>query len=134
MTEFTLHPQLAADTTLVTDWPLSRVLVMDDARYPGVILVPRRPGIIEFFDLHPTDRVILCEEIALAGGGLKRLTGCAKINIAMLGNIVSQLHIHVVARNPGDQAWPKPIWGNGERVPYAPAKLAEFRQQLVNTF
>ena len=134
MTEFALHPRLAADTAMVADWPLSRLLIMDDARYPAVVLVPRRPGTVEFFDLDPADQVLLCGEIARAAGGLKRLTGCAKINIAMLGNIVPQLHIHVVARNPDDEAWPGPVWGKGQRLPYAPDELAQFRQRVVNTF
>jgi diadenosine tetraphosphate (Ap4A) HIT family hydrolase len=134
MTDFALDQRLAADTVVVTELPLSRVLVMNDARYPWLILVPRRPGAVELFDLEPADRVILCEEVALAGSGLKKLTGCAKINIAALGNVVPQLHVHVVARNQRDPAWPGPVWGHGARVPYAQKALAEFLRQLVNTF
>ncbi|MDE2184872.1 MAG: HIT domain-containing protein [Alphaproteobacteria bacterium] len=131
---FELHPRLAGDTAFIKDWPVSRLLVMDDARFPGIILVPRRPNIVEFFDLEPADRVMLCEEMAMAGERLKALTACDKVNIAMLGNIVSQLHVHVVARYRDDAAWPGPIWGCGERLVYDPAALDDFRSRLVNAF
>jgi diadenosine tetraphosphate (Ap4A) HIT family hydrolase len=124
-TEFTLHPRLAADTIFVADWSLSRVLVMNDARYAWLVLVPRRADLVELHDLAPADLTILGEELARAGRGLKTLTGAAKINTGALGNIVPQLHIHVVARAPGDPAWPGPVWGHSPAEPYSRAALEE---------
>ncbi|HEY1708206.1 MAG TPA: HIT family protein [Rhizomicrobium sp.] len=123
MTAFALHERLSADTVFVADWPLSRVLLMNDARYPWLILVPRRAGIVELFELSADDRATLVEEIAKASGLLKTATHAAKINIGALGNLVPQLHIHIVARNPGDAAWPGPVWGNGAAVPYEDVAL-----------
>ncbi len=118
MAEFELNGRLAADTVFVADWPLSRVLLMNDARYPWLILVPRRADITELFQLSIADRAVLTEEISSAGESLKSRCKAAKINIGALGNLVPQLHIHVVARNPGDAAWPGPVWGNGTAVAY----------------
>jgi diadenosine tetraphosphate (Ap4A) HIT family hydrolase len=114
----------------VADWPLSRVLLMNDARYPWVILVPRRAGATEMFELSAEDRCVLVEETARAGRQLKALTGAAKINIGALGNLVPQLHIHVVARNRDDAAWPGPVWGKGEAVPYAADERDAFLAKL----
>ena len=119
MSDFVLHPRLVGDTVFVTDWMLSRVLLMNDARYPWLILVPRRDGATEIFDLNPEDRAALIVEIARASEGLKKLSAAAKINIGALGNLVPQLHVHIVARNPGDAAWPAPVWGHGTSVPYS---------------
>ena len=122
-TEFELHPRLAADTVFVEDWPLSRVLLLNDARYVWLALVPRRMGLSELHDIAPADRGALTEEVMRAGAGLKRLTGAAKINTGALGNVVPQLHIHIVARAPGDPAWPGPVWGHSPAVPYTAATL-----------
>ena len=130
MAEFALHPRLAADTIFVEDWPLSRVLLMNDARYAWVVLVPRRANAVELHDLAPADRLLLMEEIARAGAGLKTLAGAAKINTGALGNIVPQLHVHVVARAPGDPAWPGPVWGHSPAEPYAPSALDERLSRL----
>ena len=130
--DFHLDPRLAADTEFVADWPLSRVLLMNDARFPWLILVPRRANLTEIFDLDAASRATLAEETAWAGERLKILCACAKINIGALGNMVPQLHVHVVARNPGDAAWPGPVWGSGKAVPYAPAAKAEFLERVVN--
>jgi diadenosine tetraphosphate (Ap4A) HIT family hydrolase len=125
MVDFVLHERLAADTVFVADWPLSSMLLMNDARYPWLILVPRRVSVVELFELSPDDRGVLMGEVAKASELLKTATRAAKINIGALGNLVPQLHIHVVARNPGDAAWPGPVWGNGVAVPYeAPARDA----------
>ena len=129
---FSLHPRLADDTVFVADWALSRVVAMNDARYPWLILVPRREGATELFDLMAEDRRTLIEEIARASDGLKKLTAAAKINVGALGNLVPQLHIHIVARNPGDAAWPGPVWGQGAAQPYERAVLDAFVRQLVN--
>lgn len=129
MSDFKLHPRLQADTAFVADWPLCRVLVMNDARYPWLILVPRREA-TELHDLNERDRAMLIEQIARTSEKLKTLTNAAKINVGALGNLVPQLHIHIVARNPGDAAWPGPVWGQGTRVPYAPEVLQDFVKEL----
>jgi diadenosine tetraphosphate (Ap4A) HIT family hydrolase len=110
---FALDPRLAADTIEVGDLSLSRVLLRNDARFSWLILVPRRAGLIEIVDLETSERATLIEEIALAGEALRALPDVAKINIGALGNIVRQLHVHVVARRLGDAAWPGPVWGAG---------------------
>jgi diadenosine tetraphosphate (Ap4A) HIT family hydrolase len=132
VTGFSLHPRLSADTVLVADWALSRVLAMNDARYPWLILVPRRDVVTEIFDLDRSDRLSLIEEVARASEGLRKLTRAAKINVGALGNLVPQLHVHVVARNPGDAAWPGPVWGHGTARPYGSRARDEFVNQLVN--
>jgi len=118
MDSFQLHARLAADTTPVADWATSRVLLMNDARYPWLILVPRRVGLTEIHELKHAERMVLIEEINRASIGLKTLANAVKINIGALGNLVPQLHIHVVARKPGDAAWPGPVWGHGEARAY----------------
>jgi diadenosine tetraphosphate (Ap4A) HIT family hydrolase len=129
---FSLYPRLAADTVFVADWALSRVVAMNDARYPWLILIPRRDGATEIFDLAAEDRRTMIEEIARASDGLKKLTAAAKINVGALGNLVPQLHVHIVARNPGDAAWPGPVWGQGSAQPYEPGDLDALVRQLVN--
>jgi len=121
---FTLHPRLAADTAPLADWPLCRVLLMNDAQYPWLILVPRRAEVAEITELSPEDRAILMEEIALASTRLRTHTNPERVNIAALGNVVPQLHVHVAARFTTDAAWPKPIWGAVPPCPYQPAELA----------
>ena len=121
---FELHPRIKADTFFVGDLPLCRVLLMRDARFPWLSLVPRRAGLTEIHDLPASERAILMEEASGAGEKLKKLTAAKKINIGALGNIVPQLHVHVVARFEGDEAWPGPVWGSaGQPEVYAPEKL-----------
>ncbi len=115
---WTLHPQLAADTVAVGDLPLSRVLLMNDANYPWLILVPRKPALVEIIDLEENDQVQLLGEIAATARVLKSVTACAKLNIAALGNMVAQLHVHVIGRRQGDAAWPKPVWGAAPPTAY----------------
>jgi diadenosine tetraphosphate (Ap4A) HIT family hydrolase len=134
MSEFFLDKRLAAVSVHALDLPLSRVLIMDDVRFPWLVLVPRRAHLTEMFELDPTDRAILTEELTVAAAQLKIITSCHKINVANLGNNVPQLHIHVIARNPGDAAWPGPVWGKGDAVPYEPAALEDFMQRVVNMF
>jgi diadenosine tetraphosphate (Ap4A) HIT family hydrolase len=122
MSDFSLHPRLAADTVFIADRALSRVLLMNDARYPWLILVPRRDGVTELFDLKQSDRATLMEEISRAARDLKEIGGVAKINVGALGNLVPQLHVHVVARRPGDAAWPGPVWGQGTAIQYDAAR------------
>lgn len=116
---FLLDPRLEADTFPVLDLPLASVRLMDDSRFPWVILVPRRPDLAELIDLDGEARAVLTAEIDMASRALKTLTGCDKLNVAALGNMVRQLHIHVIARFTGDTAWPGPVWGVGERRTYA---------------
>jgi diadenosine tetraphosphate (Ap4A) HIT family hydrolase len=120
MHPFTLHPQLERDTVPVGDLALSRVLLMNDANYPWLILVPRRADIIEIVDLAEDDRLQLMREIAQASAALKALTECEKLNVAAIGNVVPQLHVHVVARRHSDVAWPKPVWGAAPPLAYEP--------------
>ena len=118
MQVFELHPSLERDTLFITDWALSRVLLMNDARFPWLVLVPRRGGVTEVHELAHAERMVLIEEIARAARALKSVAGATKINIASLGNIVPQLHVHIVARTPADAAWPNPVWAFGTRMPY----------------
>ncbi len=120
------HPQLARDTASVGDLALARVLAMNDASYPWVILVPRRPDVVEIVDLDEMDRGRLMAEIAQVSSALKGLTACDKLNVAAIGNMVAQLHVHVVARRRADAAWPKPVWGAAPPRPYAAAELDAF--------
>jgi diadenosine tetraphosphate (Ap4A) HIT family hydrolase len=113
-----LDPQLASDTVPVKDLALSRVLLNNDANFPWLILVPRRPGKVELIDLDDRDRAALIDEIALVSRALKHATGCHKLNVAQLGNQVAQLHIHIIARETTDAAWPSPVWGKVPRKAY----------------
>jgi diadenosine tetraphosphate (Ap4A) HIT family hydrolase len=121
MSDFQLHPRLAADTSFVADWPLCRVLLMEDARYPWLVLVPRRAGLTEIADLHPEDRAALMDEMVRAGEAVQTLLPEAKLNIGALGNVVPQLHVHVIGRVAGDPAWPGPVWGHSPAQPYEAA-------------
>jgi len=120
-----LHPQLAADTVALGDLALSRVLLAKDANYPWLILVPRRAGLVEFIDLEEAAQGQLLGEVAAAARALKAITECDKLNIAALGNQVSQLHVHVIARRHSDAAWPKPVWGAAAPGVYDPAVRAK---------
>jgi diadenosine tetraphosphate (Ap4A) HIT family hydrolase len=121
-----LHPQLGQDTAPVGDLVLSRVLASRDASYPWIILVPRRAGVVEIIDLDEADRATLMAEIAEVSDALKRFTACDKLNIAAIGNVVPQLHVHVVARRKDDAAWPRPVWGAAPPRPYADGELERF--------
>ena len=131
---FTLHPQLAADTVPVGDLTLCRVLLSNDANYPWLVLVPRRPDIVELLDLTAADRAVLSAEIDVAARALKGTVPCDKLNVAALGNMVPQLHVHVIARRRTDAAWPKPVWGAAQATAYEPAAhdalVAALRRQL----
>jgi diadenosine tetraphosphate (Ap4A) HIT family hydrolase len=118
MDTFHLNPRLEADTTFVADWGFSRLLLMNDARFPWIILVPRRADLSEIHDLKHAERMVLIEEINRASEGLKKMTGAKKINTAAFGNVVPQLHVHVIARFENDVAWDSPVWGSGPAVAY----------------
>jgi diadenosine tetraphosphate (Ap4A) HIT family hydrolase len=115
---FVLDPRLAADTYPVASLPLCDVLLMNDARYPWLILVPRQAGLVEVADLDDATQVALWREVNQAAAALRQVTPCEKLNIAALGIVVRQMHVHVVARNEGDDAWPRPVWGHGKTEPY----------------
>ena len=131
---WSLHPQLEADTVPLVDLPLSRVLLANDANYPWLILVPRRPALTELIDLEENEQMQLLAEIDAASRALKAATACDKLNIAALGNQVAQLHVHVIARFRNDAAWPTPIWGAAPARAYdgvaREALLAQLRQKL----
>jgi len=115
---FELHPDLQRDGLPVLDLPLSRVLLMDDASYPWLILVPRRPGLKDFHDLDREHQHRLCDEISHCSQALQSLFKADKINVAALGNVTPQLHVHVIARFTTDAAWPAPVWGKVPARPY----------------
>ena len=110
-TTWSLHDELGKDTIPIGDLPLCRVLLIKDAHYPWLLLVPRREGAIEIIDLPESEQAGLMTEIARVARALKEITQCDKLNIAALGNVVPQLHIHVIARRRSDLAWPRPVWG-----------------------
>lgn len=120
--DFQLHPQLAADTFFVTDLLLCRVLLMNDAQYPWLIAVPRIAGLRELDELTPTEHGLFGEESRLLQGALRSLCQPDKLNVAALGNVVSQLHVHHIARRKDDAAWPRPVWGVRPAQAYAPAE------------
>jgi diadenosine tetraphosphate (Ap4A) HIT family hydrolase len=120
---FTLDPTLVADTHCIGDLALSRVLLMDDARFPWLILVPRQPGLRDLIDLAHDDQHALLDEINRCAHVLHALDKPDKLNIAALGNVVAQLHVHVIARFTRDAAWPRPVWNVGARESYSPAAL-----------
>jgi diadenosine tetraphosphate (Ap4A) HIT family hydrolase len=128
---FTLDERMAADTVELTRWPLCRVLLMNDANYPWLVLVPARPGLRDIVDLPALERHTLMDEIARACGALRAMVKPHKLNVAALGNQVAQLHVHVVARFTTDAAWPKPIWGVAPAKPYEAAALAAFKERFA---
>lgn len=121
---FALHPQLAADTAEVASGACCRVLLMNDSNFPWLILVPQRPGLRDFHDLAGPDMTATVAEIGAASRALQALFAADKINVAALGNMVPQLHIHVIARHTDDPAWPKPVWGVVPPRPYDESTLA----------
>jgi diadenosine tetraphosphate (Ap4A) HIT family hydrolase len=131
---FILHPTLARDTVEVTRLPLCRVLLMKDSRFPWLVLVPEREWVREIHELPSADRAKLIEEIAQASEVLSRLFRPDKLNVGALGNIVPQLHVHVVARTAADPAWPGPVWGSGPAEPYGEKELEEMRGRVGAAF
>jgi diadenosine tetraphosphate (Ap4A) HIT family hydrolase len=129
-TGFLLDPRLAADTVPVTRLELCEVRLMDDARFAWLVLVPQRAGLVEIADLSPPERSLLWHEVDRAGAALRAVVPCDKLNLGALGNIVRQLHVHVVARREGDAAWPGPVWGSGPAEPYPGAARASLAGKL----
>ena len=132
--DFELDTRLAADSVLIADGPLSQIRLMNDARFPWVVLVPRVAGASEWIDLSGDQQRLLLAEINQISRHLKQKPNVTKLNIGALGNIVPQLHIHLVGRHEGDAAWPGPVWGSGPAQRFDPGVLAErveiWRQRL----
>ena len=126
-TSWTLDPRLAQESISLGDLLLSRVLLMNDANYPWLILVPRRPNLVELIDLDDSGQATLMIEMARTARALKDVTACDKLNVAALGNTVRQLHVHVIARRQDDPAGARPVWG---AVPARPYMAAE-RERLA---
>ena len=127
---FELDRKLDTDSRPLMLLGLCELRVMDDVRWPWLILVPQRPGVEELHDLTPLDQTLVTFETNLVSQALKTATGCAKINVGALGNIVRQLHVHIVARDEGDDGWPGPVWGHGTRVPYRREDLNQFADTI----
>ncbi|MGP1666162.1 MAG: HIT domain-containing protein [Rhodanobacter sp.] len=133
---FVLDPRLIADTHRVTSLPLCEVLLMNDARYAWLILVPRRAKMSEIDELCAADQTQLWQEVNRAAAALRLTAPYDKLNLGALGNIVHQLHIHVIARHQGDAAWPGPVWGHSQAQAYAEphvnARLAALKAVMAN--
>lgn len=127
---FVLDPRLAQDTLHIGDFPLCRLLLMNDANYPWFILVPRREEVSELFQLDAADQRSLLRETSLLAEVIKDTFKADKMNIATLGNVVAQLHMHVVARRRNDASWPAPVWGRHPAQPYTEGLLSELRAKL----
>ncbi|MEH0071033.1 HIT family protein [Pannonibacter sp. Pt2-lr] len=128
MIRFDLNPRLEGDSLHITDLPLCAVRLMKDANYPWVLLVPRQSDLIEIIDLSEEDRLQLMREIARVSEALRAITACEKLNVGALGNMVSQLHVHVIARFHEDAAWPGPVWGAVPAKPYE----QDVAEELIN--
>lgn len=131
LSNFELDGRLARDSDPVTVLGLCQLRLLKDSRWPWLMLVPQRGGVTEIFDLTPLDQALLTFETNTVGAALKKVTGATKINVGALGNIVRQLHVHVIARFEGDQNWPGPIWGFGQAVPYDEQQKQDFLKKLV---
>ena len=127
---FDLDPRLANDTLPMGDFALCRLLLMNDRQYPWFILVPRREAVSELFQLDAADQQLLWQETTALAEVLKDTFGADKMNVATLGNMVSQLHMHVIVRRKDDPAWPAPVWGRHPAVPYMADEVAEIRRKL----
>ena len=134
MSQWALDERLLSDTFRIGSLNVCDVLLMDDARWPWLILVPRIDGATEWHDLFTDQRQDIDMEVSYLSGLMKQVTECEKVNIASLGNIVRQLHIHIIARGPGDANWPGPVWGFEQKRPYeqgaAEMLIDNFRQLL----
>lgn len=128
--DFSLHPRLASDCFVLGDWPLCRLLLINDATYPWCLLVPRRAAIREIHDLNEADLIMLGRESARLGRAMMRAFDGGKLNVAALGNVVPQLHVHHIVRREDDPAWPAPVWGKVPPRPYDEAGRRAFAERL----
>lgn len=131
MSEFELDGRIARDSDLVTDLALCQLRIQNDSRWPWLVMVPERAGMTEIFELSPEEQALLSAEVNKVAAALKTVTGATKINVGALGNIVRQLHVHVIARFEGDPNWPGPIWGFGQAEPYGESQKQDFLNKLV---
>lgn len=127
---YELHSQLAKDTIQIGQFELCDVLLMNDDRYPWVILVPRRVNVREIHQLSEAEQQRLLQESSFVSQAMTQLFSAQKMNVAALGNIVEQLHLHHVARFTSDFAWPKPVWGIGDAMPYSDVAAKAMLSQL----
>ncbi|MVV49502.1 HIT domain-containing protein [Pseudomonas sp. PB120] len=127
---FALDPRLQQDTVTIGDFPLCRLLLSNDSNYPWFILVPRRDDISEIFQLGVADQQLLWQETTALAEILNVTFDADKMNVAALGNVVSQLHMHVIVRKREDAAWPAPVWGKHPAKPYSPEQIALIRERL----
>ena len=136
MNEFKLNFRLLEDSTFVTKLNVSQVRLSHDARFPWLILIPEIAGLKELHDIPDEKQAIVQKEVNFCLAALQELTSADKMNVAALGNLVPQLHIHVIARKHDDKAWPQPVWSTGEAKPYEKENLAKLvnklRQSLSN--
>ena len=130
MTEFTLHPRLAADTIEIGDLPVCKVLLMNDQQFPWLILVPRRASITELYQLESNDLLKTQEESLLISQLIMQHFNGEKLNTGAIGNLVPQLHLHHIVRFHSDPIWPKPVWGNIEGSPYNAAQIKDLKNDL----
>jgi len=131
MEDVALDERLAQDSYPVTELPLCQLRLMDDARYPWLMLIPRRRGVSEVFELDEADQQQLWREASRVGQAFKAFLGADKLNVASLGNVVPQLHVHLVLRRQDDEAWPGPVWGQGEPRRYDLDELAAMRDRVL---
>lgn len=131
---FQLHSQLVQDTFFIQDLSLSRVLLMNDKRFPWVILVPRKNNLTEVHQLTEPDLTLCFSEVKLISKALQDYSSADKMNIAALGNRVPQLHIHVIARKTTDAAWPKAVFGHGKAIPYSANEAQELIENIKLEF
>ena len=129
---FRADPAFEPGSVAVTDWPLCQIRLQDDARFPWLILIPRRAGLTELDQLQPADLNLLMAEVLRAGDAVRDLgrrteRPVQKLNVAALGNVTAQLHVHVIGRRSDDPVWPDPVWGRGSAVPWAP----DLRETLI---
>lgn len=131
MKQFTLDLRLEADSFPLTRLGLCELRLLNDKRWPWLILIPQRPDLVELTDMTPLDQALLTFESGLVSTALKNITGCLKINTGALGNVVRQLHCHVVARNENDPGWPGPVWGHGTRIVYEPQEAQALIEKIL---
>ncbi|ANY88950.1 MULTISPECIES: HIT family protein [Pseudomonas] len=127
---FVLDSRLQQDSLVLGDFPLCRLLLSKDANYPWFILVPRRADISELFQLSEADQQQLWKETTYLAEALKDSFAADKLNVATLGNVVSQLHMHVIVRRRDDAAWPAPVWGRVPAIEYTAEQVEAIRQRL----
>ncbi|MDD2865179.1 MAG: HIT domain-containing protein [Methylococcales bacterium] len=129
--DFSLHPQLQKDCLALGKFELCQVLLMNDSQFPWFILVPQRAGIREIYELSHEDQITLMSESSYLAQKLATIFAADKLNIAAIGNIVEQLHIHHVVRYKTDKAWAAPVWGKFAAVPYSAQQLEDLRMRLT---